>query len=116
MTVVDRPVVARDRDQNRYPESVRTPAFLLREYVDRSSQSAFRELVDRHIDLVYSAALRQVRDRHLADEVPQAVFILLARKAPILIHQPNVVLAGWLHESTRLTAKNALRAPARPSR
>lgn len=109
MTVVDRPVVARDH----YRDSVRTPAVLLREYVDRASQSAFRELVDRHIDLVYSAALRQVRDRHLADEVTQAVFILLARKAPILIHQPQVILAGWLHESTRLTAKNALRMQAR---
>ena len=75
---------------------------LLREYVLAGSQSAFRTLVNRHIGLVYSAALRMVHDAHLADTLTHRVFATLARKADSL--NPADVLARWLHDTTRRLA------------
>src|SRR5687768_14587167 len=87
---------------------------LLTEYVRGRAEPVFRRLVQRHIDLVYSAALRQVRDPHLAEDVTQAVFIVLARKAHTIRHE--AALAGWLLSTTRYVAATANRARARRRR
>jgi RNA polymerase sigma factor (sigma-70 family) len=84
---------------------------LLREYAIRNSEAAFAELVSRRVGLVYSAALRQVRDPHLAEEITQAVFILLAQKARRI--SERTILTGWLFRTTRFMALAQMRAMAK---
>src|ERR1043165_846372 len=87
---------------------------LLQRYVRERSDAAFETLMQRHADLVYSSALRLTSDPHLAEDVTQAVFIVLARKAPQL--KANVVLPAWLLSVTKLTAANARRDKNRQHR
>jgi RNA polymerase sigma factor (sigma-70 family) len=79
---------------------------LLREYARGNSEEAFAALVSRHVNLVYSVALRDVHDPSLAEEITQVVFIILARKAESL--GPKVILSGWLCRTARYASANAL--------
>ena len=87
-------------------------AELLRRYAEERSEAAFAELVQRHLPLVYSVALRQAEgDAHLAEDVAQKVFTDCARKAAELSRHP--VLSGWLYRSTQFAAIDALRSERR---
>jgi RNA polymerase sigma factor (sigma-70 family) len=87
---------------------------LLREFVAQRSEAAFTELVNRHAPTVYAAALRQTRDPHRAQDVTQAVFILLARKADSL--KPGVILTGWLFRAAHFAAQDIMKAEFRRQR
>jgi RNA polymerase sigma factor (sigma-70 family) len=80
---------------------------LVRDYAEHHSEQAFAALVSRYVNLVHSVALRQVRDPHLAEEVTQGVFILLARKASSL--SPKTILAGWLCLTARHVSLDTLK-------
>ena len=84
---------------------------LVRDFVRDHSEAAFAELVQRHLNLVYSVALRYTRQDGDARDIAQAVFIMLARKAGSL--RERTVLTGWLYETTRFTALRWLRSTAR---
>jgi RNA polymerase sigma factor (sigma-70 family) len=83
----------------------------LQAYAKSRSEAAFAELVRRHLDWVYSVALRHVGDPHLAEDVAQSVFVLLARKAGDL--RPGTLLGGWLFRTTCHVAAHARRAEQR---
>src|SRR6266850_2156675 len=83
---------------------------LLGEFASDQSQDAFTALVQRHLGLVYCAALRQVRSPQLAEEVAQSVFIDLARNAARL--KPDTILTAWLYQVTRRTAIDVVRREA----
>jgi RNA polymerase sigma factor (sigma-70 family) len=84
---------------------------LLRDYDRHGSETAFAELVRRHVALVYSAALRRVGVAAQAEEITQVVFVILARKAGTL--RRDTILEGWLYETTRLTALSFMRGERR---
>jgi len=84
-----------------------TDSQLLRVYAAQRSEAAFAELVRRHVDLVYSAALRMLRDAHLAEDVTQGAFLALSQQSAKLMDRP--VLSGWLHYTARNIAAQTVR-------
>src|SRR5271169_6327017 len=85
---------------------------LLTDYAKNGSEMAFRELVARYINFVYSVALRLVGgDTQLAEDVTQTVFIALARNGRTLSRE--VMLGGWLHQQTYHVATRAVRGERR---
>jgi RNA polymerase sigma factor (sigma-70 family) len=87
---------------------------LLREYAERDSEAAFAALVTRHVNKVYSVALRHTGNPHSAEEITQAVFVILARKSRQL--GKRVILSGWLYQTARLTAVTFIRGGIRRAR
>src|SRR5688572_15534227 len=84
---------------------------LILEYVRQRSQPAFAQLVTRHVDAVYASARRQTRDAELAEDVTQAVFLMLSQRAATL--RPDVLLAGWLMTAAWYACKNVMRKERR---
>ena len=84
---------------------------LLARYARHHAEDAFAEIVRRHLDLVHSAAFRQVRSPQLAEEVAQSTFIKLARQAWQLA--PDTILTAWLYQVTRRAAIDVVRREAR---
>ncbi|MDB6109838.1 MAG: hypothetical protein JWR69_1588 [Pedosphaera sp.] len=87
---------------------------LVREYARHNSEEAFATLVSRYVNLVHSVASRRVYDAHLAEEVTQATFIILARKAGSL--NSKTVLAAWLCRTAQYVAADALKTQRRRQR
>src|SRR5215212_9091493 len=82
------------------------------EYIRTGSDSAFRELVTRYVDLVYSTALRLVEgDTHPAEDVAQVVFVDLARAARTF--SSEIRLVGWLHRHACFVAAKTMRGERR---
>lgn len=101
--------------QDKPDQTEPTDMALLRQYVREGSQDAFTALVRRRIDMVYCAALRQVKNPATAQDVSQGVFITLARKAGGLVDR-DVVLSAWLLRATHLMALDTLRRERRRRR
>lgn len=84
---------------------------LLRSYAVDGSEEAFAAVVSRHVNLVYSVALRRVGNPHQAEEITQAVFVILARKAHAL--RQGTLLPGWLHRTAWFASDNFLKTEIR---
>jgi RNA polymerase sigma factor (sigma-70 family) len=87
---------------------------LVSAYAEDGSETAFRALVSRHVDMVFATALRQTGNAALAEEITQNVFISLARKAPRLAGVQT--LGGWLYRATVLETKARVRSELRRRR
>ncbi|HTV39136.1 MAG TPA: TIGR03435 family protein [Candidatus Sulfotelmatobacter sp.] len=87
---------------------------LLKRFAEQNSEEAFAAIVARHINKVYSAALRHTGNPGYAEEITQAVFVTLAKKARVLSR--SVILSGWLYQTARLTSLTFLRSEIRRER
>src|SRR5438045_1113516 len=87
---------------------------LLAAFVRERSAEAFGELVARHVDLVHSAARRQARDEHEAEDITQAVFVVLARKAGTI--RDGRMLGAWLLKAAHFAARDVRKLAARRRR
>jgi DNA-directed RNA polymerase specialized sigma24 family protein len=87
---------------------------LVREYARSGSEQAFATLVSRYVNLVNSVAVRQVHDIHLAEEITQAVFIILARKAGSL--NAKTILSAWLCRTAQYAAADSVKIQRRRQR
>lgn len=94
--------------------SERSDTEVLRAFVRHGDQSAFADVVRRHLDLVYATALRKVEDTGAAEEIAQNVFSALARKA--WRFAPDDSLPAWLYKTTLLEAKEWVRGELRRRR
>src|ERR1043165_9496404 len=86
---------------------------LLRAYVEHGSEEAFARLVSRNVNKVYSVALRQTGNPHSAEEITQAVFAIVARRARTLLG--HECFSGWLYQTARLTTVTFIRSEIRRS-
>ena len=84
---------------------------LLTDFTEQGAESAFAVLVSRYVNLVHSAGIRYTGNSTHAEEITQAVFIILARKAGKLGR--GIVLSGWLYQTARLTSANFMKGEAR---
>ncbi len=91
--------------------TAKTDSELLLEYVGQNRERAFTELVERYLNLVFSAALRTTADSHLAQDATQETFVALARRAPFLMDRSSV--AGWLHRTACNLAAKKVRGEVR---
>src|SRR4051812_17168387 len=87
---------------------------LLEQFKGACCERAFGELVARHAGFVHATCRRRLRDAHLADDVTQAVFIVLARRPPA--RRDGLPLAGWLYQTATYACKNAMRSKQRRDR
>lgn len=97
--------------RRKYPKSGMSDAELIQSYLRDGSQTAFTQLVARHINLVYSAAKRQLRSHHFAEDVTQQVFLVLAQHAASL--KPEMPLAAWLYTVTRRLSIDLIKQESR---
>ena len=97
--------------QHEENKSSASDAALLRRFARQGRQAAFSELVSRYSGLVYSTCLRDIRNAAVAEDAAQAVFLLLARKAPTF--GAGTSLAGWLYRTARLVSRNAVQQETR---
>jgi RNA polymerase sigma factor (sigma-70 family) len=83
---------------------------LLRAFAVNRSEEAFAALIDRYVRLVYSACVRQLGDRHLAEDATQGVFVVLSQRAGKV---PGERLASWLITTSRYACANIRKSQKR---
>jgi DNA-directed RNA polymerase specialized sigma24 family protein len=91
--------------------SSQSDRWLLEQFIDRRDESAFAALLERHAPMVLCVCRRALADRHLAEDVLQATFLLLARKAASIRRRDSV--GPWLHAAALRLARRAAAELAR---